>query len=167
MGVRGRLYAAFVGLTIFVILASAVSFLALLRVDRALNEVSKESVPLVIASLDLSRQAERIVSAAPALLAVSDFEELGEVSASLNADVERLNDLLAELAPHTNETQAVGSIQRAAQQLRGTLDAMNRVVSARLRAQRRGPARCAGGDRVVRGTARHDALRAGQCRHAL
>lgn len=132
IGVRGRLYAAFASLAFLVVVASAVSFFALSRVDRALSEITGDSVPLVISSLDLSRQAERIVSAAPALLSVEDFEQLSVVSSSLNADVLRLNELLEEIARFTDETQAIGSIRRAVEQLRGTLEAMNRVVGARL-----------------------------------
>ena len=131
-GVRGRLYSAFIGLTTLVILASAISFFSLLRVDRALNEITEDSVPLVISALDLSRQAERIVSAAPALLSVDSFEDLGTVRSALNEDVARLDELLRELSLHSDETQAIGSIRRASEQLRGTLDAMQRVVTARL-----------------------------------
>jgi len=132
LGVRGSLYTSFFGISLFVIIAAGVSIFSFLRVDDALNKITQESVPLAIASLDLSRQAERIVAAAPALLNVSSPEQQAALAADLDRDVERLDELLQTLSTHTEQPQAVGSIQRSVKQLQDTLVALNRVVTARL-----------------------------------
>jgi adenylate cyclase len=132
LGVRGRLYAAFFGISFFVIVAAGVSLISFFRVDRALEHIIEGSVPLALVSLDLSRQAERIVGAAPALLSVSSAQAQSTLSAKLNDDVDRLNLLLLEVSKHRIEPQAIASIRRAVDQLRQTLDALNRVVTARL-----------------------------------
>ncbi|MBO6726075.1 MAG: PAS-domain containing protein [Rhizobiaceae bacterium] len=130
--VRGRLYAAFFGISFFVVLAAAVSIYSFLRVDRALVGITQDSVPLAIASLDLSRQAERIVAAAPALLSVTSTDDRAALFSSLNRDVDGLSSLLRQLAGHEIEAQQTASISRAVQQLRQTLDALNRLVIARI-----------------------------------
>lgn len=132
LGVRGRLYAAFFGISFFVVVAAGVSLVSFFRVDRALEGIIEGSVPLALVSLDLSRQAERIVGAAPALLSVSSAQAQSSLSAKLNEDVDRLNLLLREVSRHEIEPQAIASIRRAVGQLRQTLDALNRVVTARL-----------------------------------
>ncbi|MEF2554233.1 ATP-binding protein [Aurantimonas sp. A2-1-M11] len=132
LGVRGRLYAAFLGISVLVVLAAAVSILSFSRVDHALDAITGTSVPLAIASLDLSRQAERIVGAAPALLAAESSEEQAATLAKLHGDLETLNGLLGQLSQHEIETQPIESIRRAAAQLRNTLDALDRLVTARL-----------------------------------
>jgi len=132
LGVRGRLYAAFFGISFFVVLAASVSIVSFFRVDRALVKITGDSVPLAIISLDLSRQAERIVAAAPALLNVTSTEQQSALSAKLNEDVDRLNELLKKLSEHDIEPEAVSSIRRAVDQLRATLAALDRVMTARL-----------------------------------
>jgi adenylate cyclase len=132
LGVRGRLYAAFAGISFFVVLAAAVSILSFVRVDHALEGITEGSVPLAIVSLDLSRQAERIVAAAPALQAVKSSEEQAELAQGLNENVDGLEPLLQVLSKHEIEPQPIASITRAVDQLRETLNALNRVVTARL-----------------------------------
>jgi CheY-like chemotaxis protein len=130
--VRGRLYAAFFGISFFVILAAGVSIFSFFRVETALVRITEGSVPLAIVSLGLSRQAERIVAAAPALLNVGSADQQMALSAKLNEDVDRLNESLQQLSKHDIEPQAVTSIRRAVDQLRETINALNRVVTARL-----------------------------------
>lgn len=132
LGVRGHLYTSFFGISLFVIIAAAVSIFSFLKVDESLDRITQGSVPLAIASLDLSRQAERIVAAAPSLLNVSTTEQQQELASELERDVDRLNDLLQKLSSHTLQPQAIESIRRAVAQLRETIAALNRVVTARL-----------------------------------
>jgi signal transduction histidine kinase/DNA-binding response OmpR family regulator/HAMP domain-containing protein len=132
LGVRGRLYAAFAGISFLVVLAAVVSILSFVRVDHALQGITKGSVPLVIVALDLSRQAERIVAAAPELLSLTSTQEQSELSQRLNENVDGLEPLLEALSTHDIEPQPIASITRAVDQLRQTLEALNRVVTARL-----------------------------------
>jgi signal transduction histidine kinase/DNA-binding response OmpR family regulator/HAMP domain-containing protein len=132
LGVRGRLYAAFAGISFLVVLAAVVSILSFVRVDHALQGITKGSVPLVIVALDLSRQAERIVAAAPELLSLTSTQEQSELSQRLNNDVDGLEPLLEVLSNHDIEPQPIASITRAVDQLRQTLQALDRVVTARL-----------------------------------
>ncbi len=132
ISVRAKLYTAFIALGALVAVSAAVSISAFIRVDRALNEIAEESVPLALAAMDLSRKAERIVAAAPALLAVESAEAQASLSTSLGEDVDALEKLLATLERRRIGAQPVASIRRAVGQLRQSLAALDRVMTARI-----------------------------------
>jgi signal transduction histidine kinase/DNA-binding response OmpR family regulator/HAMP domain-containing protein len=158
-GVRVRLYAAFIAMSALVAAAAAVSIYAFTRVDRALSTIATDSVPIAIASLDLSRKAERIVAAAPALLAAESQEMQMAQSARLNEDVGGLDNLLRVLEGREIGAQPVASIRRAVDQLRQSLAALDRVVTARLALQGQKLRQTAA---VQRAAAEADSLLAGQ-----
>ena len=126
------LYVAIFGVSGFVVVAALVSLFSFWRVDAALDRITGESVPLAIASLDLSRQAERIVRAAPGLLTARTPEEQTQHFSSLLRDVDKLQADLADLTVRPEAGEPVASIARSVMQLRQTLEGLNRVVSARM-----------------------------------
>ncbi len=71
LGVRGRLLMAFFGISAFAVLAAAAAMHSFLGVGKALDKITQQRVPSALSSLEISRQAERIVAVAPALLTVS------------------------------------------------------------------------------------------------
>jgi len=127
ISVRAKLYTAFIALGALVAVSAAVSISAFIRVDRALNEIAEESVPLALAAMDLSRKAERIVAAAPALLAVESAEAQASLSTSLGEDVDALEKLLATLERRRIGAQPVASIRRAVGQLQALDGARGRA----------------------------------------
>ncbi len=96
-GVRGRLLHAFLGISPFVVIAAAAGLYSFGEVGKALGRITEERVPGALASLELSRQAERTVVAAPALLAVRSEEQLQQVSGGIQAEVGKLERLLEAL----------------------------------------------------------------------
>src|SRR5262245_3553300 len=93
MGVRGRLLLAFLGISAFALIAAAAAMYSFSRVGGVLNRITAERVPAALDSLELSRQAERIVAAAPKLLAVTSPEAQAEASAEIAGEVARLHQL--------------------------------------------------------------------------
>jgi adenylate cyclase len=71
LGVRGRLLLAFFGISAFAVIAAAAAMYSFAEVGKVLGRSTEERVPSALASLELSRQAERIVTAAPAFLAAT------------------------------------------------------------------------------------------------
>jgi adenylate cyclase len=59
LGVRGRLLLSFFGISAFAIIAAATAMYSFLEVGKALERIIEFRVPSAIASLQLSRQAER------------------------------------------------------------------------------------------------------------
>ena len=67
-GVRGRLLLAFLGISMFSLIAAASGLYSLSQVGGALNKITERRVPEALSWLELSRRVERVVRAAPALL---------------------------------------------------------------------------------------------------
>jgi hypothetical protein len=65
VSVRGRLLLAFLGISAFAVLAAAASMWAFLELGRVVQRTTEENAPAALASLELSRQAERIAAGAP------------------------------------------------------------------------------------------------------
>jgi hypothetical protein len=95
-GVRARLLLAFFGISAFAVLAAAAGIYAFREVGNRLELVDMR-VPPTLTSLALSRSAERIIAAAPALLAATDRKRRDEVKQELAAEVDRLNAKLLDL----------------------------------------------------------------------
>ena len=84
---------AFFGISAFAVIAAAAAMYSFAEVGKVLGRITEERVPSALASLELSRQAERIVTAAPAFLAATSRTQHQEVSRTIAAEVERLDDL--------------------------------------------------------------------------
>src|SRR5262249_23468983 len=99
-----------------------------------LERVVEFRVPSAIASLQLSRQAERIVAAAPALFTVATAPERKRAFDNISADVDRLESLLRDLQQRGTELAHVEDGRRGIQQLRPNLDSLGALITERLTA---------------------------------
>ena len=131
-GIRGRLLLAFFGISALAVLATAAAVYAFLQVREVVEGITERRVPAALASLQLSRQAERIAATAPAVLAATSKAQHGEVSAAITVEMARLEDLLAALKGNAPSTPTVGEIEAAVAGLRHNLKALEAVVAARL-----------------------------------
>jgi signal transduction histidine kinase len=127
---------AFFGITAFAILAAAAGIYAFGEVGGRLDVINRR-VPPTISALELSRSAERIIAAAPALLAATDRTRRDEVKAELAAEVARLNDKLPEL--HNEATQALPlqKIEPVVSLLMGRLGELDGLVARRIETNER------------------------------
>ena len=132
LGVRGRLLLSFFGISAFAVLAAATAMYSFLEVGKALERIIEFRVPSAIASLQLSRQAERIVAAAPALLTVTTAPEQKRVSGMISAEVDQLDFLLSNLGRLGTDPTYVEDSRRGAQELRANLDSLNTLIAQRL-----------------------------------
>ncbi|TIU09945.1 MAG: hypothetical protein E5W40_13845, partial [Mesorhizobium sp.] len=60
LGIRGRLLLAFFGISTFAVFATAAALYAFLQVGEVVDSITRDRVPSALASLQLSRQAERV-----------------------------------------------------------------------------------------------------------
>ena len=79
LGIRGRLLLAFFGISMFAVLAALAALYSFLEIGNSINRISKFDSPVAIASLELSRQAEKIARAAPATLSVAKLGQLAQI----------------------------------------------------------------------------------------
>ena len=132
VSVRGRLLFAFLGISAFAVLAAAASMWAFLELGRAVQRITEENAPAALASLELSRQAERIAAGAPALLAAPNETSRTKVVADIRTQLANLEAILAKLRDR-NASSDFGQIKASVANLGSNLDALDKVVSRKAR----------------------------------
>jgi signal transduction histidine kinase len=131
VSVRWRLLVAFLGISAFAVLAAAASMWALLVLGRVVERTTEERAPAALALLQLSRQAERIAAAAPALLAAQDEAGRTKVAVDIRTQLAKLKAILAELRG-TSEATVFGPIETSVAGLGSNLDALDGLLAERL-----------------------------------
>ena len=92
LSVRSRLLLAFLGISAFAALAAAAGTYAFRQTANVLELITEQRVPSTLAALELSRQAERIVAAAPTLLSARSKVQYRDVSTSIRTEVDATRD---------------------------------------------------------------------------
>ncbi|MDE2379540.1 MAG: guanylyl cyclase, partial [Bradyrhizobium sp.] len=128
---RARLLLAFFGISAFAVLAAAAGIYAFRHVGQRIALVDA-SVPPTLTSLELSRSAERIIAAAPALLTATDRTRRDEVIGKLNAETDHLNKKLLDLKHDRAELVALLEIEPLIVSLTANLTELKDLVARRL-----------------------------------
>lgn len=135
-GVGARLLLAFFGIAAFAVVAAAAGIYAFREVGGRLDVIDTR-VPSTISALELSRSAERIIAAAPALLAATERGRRDDVKAELAAEVERLDATLRELEDARTQALPVENIEPVVSSLTTRLDELDELVARRLETNER------------------------------
>ena len=137
ISLRGRFLLAFLGISAFAVLAAAAAMWAFLELGRVVARITEERAPAALASLELSRQAERIAAAAPALLAARSEGARTKVAAHIRTQFASLETLRGHLRGAATDPDAFRAIESAVAGLDRNLDALKGLVAERLAAARR------------------------------
>ncbi|MFC1876612.1 adenylate/guanylate cyclase domain-containing protein [Thermodesulfobacteriota bacterium] len=105
MGVRGRLLLAFLGISMFSLVAAASGLYSLSQVGGALNKITEQRVPEALSWLELSRRVESVVRAAPALLGVNTDSARIEVSKEITSQIARIEPFLQRSRSYETEDE--------------------------------------------------------------
>ncbi len=134
LGVRGRLLLAFVGVSLFSLVAAASGFYSLSEVGRALNRITEQRVPEALSWMELSRRVEGIVRSAPALLVAQSESARKEASADISAQVARLSPLLQQAGSYESEEERKTGelVKQLVGDLSDNLVALDGLVAKRL-----------------------------------
>lgn len=132
IGIRGRLLIAFFGISALALPATVAALYAFEQVGDAITEISQQRVPSAIASLQLSRQAERVAMAASTVLAVTTSAQHAEVTGELAREMASLNGLLGSLKAASVKSASLTRIETSVAALSKNLDQLDDVVSARI-----------------------------------
>ncbi len=131
-GVRWRLLIAFFGISAFSVLAAVAAVYSFLAIGAVIERITEQRVPAALSSLEISREAERVVAAAPALLAVTSHSRREAIVASIEVEVERLNELVVDLKRSEPDSTALENIELAAQKLGENLTGLDLLMGNRL-----------------------------------
>jgi adenylate cyclase len=137
LGLRGRLLLAFFGISAFAALGATVAIYSFLEIGKRLNYITQHQIPSALGSQELSRQAERIIAAAPALLTASTPEDHKRLWGTVAAEFERLRTLLADAKKNEGNAFSQSGIELAVEQLHANLASLDNLVTRRLQAAER------------------------------
>ena len=111
LGVAGRLLLAFLGISGLAVIGAGVALFSFREIGDALDRITARRVPAALALQEVSRQAERIASAAPALLAAATPADHAQSSRKIAAEMQELRSLLESLESHRADNVALDSIR--------------------------------------------------------
>ena len=132
LGVAKRLLLAFLGISGLGVVGATVAIFSFRDIGHALDRITAKRVPTALASVEVSRQAERIVSAAPALLSSTTPADHTEISQRMGVEMQELAALLEGLEHRGADGVALGSMRSAVSRLRINLESLDRLVADRM-----------------------------------
>ena len=134
MGVRGRLLLAFLGISMFSLVAAASGLYSLSQVGGALNKITEQRVPEALSWLELSRRVESVVRAAPALLAVNTDSARNKVSNKITSQIAQLEPFLQRSRNYEKEDEKTVTTQvmKLFGDMTENLVSLNELVKKRL-----------------------------------
>jgi signal transduction histidine kinase len=136
LGVRARLLLAFFGISGFAILAAAAGIYAFRQVGDRLDLIDAR-VPQAVSSMEISRAADRLIAATPALLAAATKKERDEISSRMRPEVDRLIIALNDIGRGGNAGETAVAIQLLVASLRANLAEIETLVGQRLETRER------------------------------
>jgi hypothetical protein len=115
------------------LIAAGAGLFSLERVNGALNRIADDRVPQALALVEVSRQAEQILNAAPALLVVTSEVSRAEVSATVRREVAELKTILSVAdSASDGQTQSEGSVATLVERLDANLLELDALVTERI-----------------------------------
>ena len=136
-GIRNRLLLAFFGISMFAVLAAGAALYSFFEVGRALDNISRNHAPEAVQSLELSRQAEKMVNAASAMLSLNTTLQLEQIRSKAAVEAERLQELISGLKSIRQDDSLIGTLDWTTKQLAGNLDDVGKLVAHKLQMNRR------------------------------
>jgi adenylate cyclase len=132
LGVASRLLLAFLGISALAVIGAGVAIFSFREIGDVLDRITARRVPAALALQEVSRQAERIVSAAPALLAAATPADHAESSRKIATEMQELAALLEGLEHRGADSGALGSMRSAVSRLQINLEALDQLVADRM-----------------------------------
>ncbi len=130
-GVGSRLLLAFFGISAFSALVAGAAIYAFFEVGQSLSLIDRRINP-ILASLEVARSVERIVTASSALSAVTTEQEREHVFAGLSGESGKLRSFLTDLRDGGISQERLAPIEYNAVQLDANLAALDADVRQRL-----------------------------------
>ena len=132
LGVASRLLLAFLAISGVAVVGASVAIISLHDISSAFDQITARRIPAALASLEVSRQAERIVSAAPALLSAVTPADHAESSRKIDVEMQELTALLKDLENRGADAVALSLMRSAVDRLQTNLQSLKNLVADRM-----------------------------------
>jgi class 3 adenylate cyclase/methyl-accepting chemotaxis protein len=132
IGIRGRLLFSFLGISMFSVLGAGAALYSFIEVGKVLDRVSNTEVPGTIVSLEISRQAERMVGAAPLMLSATTVGLRDQIRNKIANESKRLDQLMVRLRNSRGGDKIVQTIDWSVPQIRTNLEKLTGLVGQRI-----------------------------------
>jgi signal transduction histidine kinase len=131
-GIGGKLLIAFFGISALAVFGAGAALYSFHAIDDTLALITQRRLPVAVKSQELSRHAERIVAAAPALLTTTSQVEKDQWSGLITGELNVLNESLAELRRTGDESAALKALEANVEHISNNLHELNVLVNNRL-----------------------------------
>ena len=131
-GLRRRLLAAFVGLSALVVVAAGIAVYALWINRQSQERVANQAIPIATTALDLTRVAQELVETVPHLVVATSVDVQNDLNTALGVRIAKLDALLDEMTQYDIAPRSITAIERSAALFASNIEAINRMVSARI-----------------------------------
>ena len=132
IGIRGRLLFSFLGISMFSVLGAGAALYSFIEVEKVLVRVSNIEVPDAIVSLEISRQAERMVGAAPLMLSATTIGQRDQIRNQIAIEGKRLDKLMVRLRNGRDGDKTLETIEWSVPQIRTNLEKLHELVGHRI-----------------------------------
>ena len=132
-GIKAKLFWAFAGLASLTIVASATALFGFMRVDRTVARITADSIPAMVASLQLARKSAEISAIAPTLMSSISQEE--RVLEQMNLE-QKVSELIAPTRNFRSQgmpQDTLYDLEDTQKRLQSRLQDLNVQVEERLR----------------------------------
>ncbi len=128
-GVGVRLLLAFLGISMFAVIGAVAALIAFAEVRSLVDELTRERVPASFAALELSRQAERIASAAGLFATDRTLTDQMRTDRELRTQLVELEELFAAVQKARPDSSSLVELQRAISLVRQNLAELQQFVA--------------------------------------
>ena len=135
-GLRGRLLLAFVGISMFTVVAGLSGHYAFNAVTRALDRTGA-TIPPALAAVELARETAQVLSAGPRMLNARSEDEVGRLSGTASSDLTTVSRLVDELRTTTVSPDVLDGLSSNVSKLSDNLSHLKVAATERVQAAKR------------------------------
>ena len=136
IGLRGRLLLAFVGISMFSVVAGLSGHYAFNAVTKALDRTGA-TIPPALAAVELTRESEQVLAAGPRMLNAKTDGEVERLWTVATGDLKTVDNLVGQVRTATIDPRALDGLSSNVSKLRDTLSQLKETAIERVRAATR------------------------------
>ncbi|HXP97133.1 MAG TPA: HAMP domain-containing methyl-accepting chemotaxis protein [Telmatospirillum sp.] len=131
MGVGKTLTIALLIVTVFVISSMAASYISFNRLGRSLSLISEERLPQVFLADKLAAESQRVVGAAPTMIAAATKEEKDAIFADIKQRMDEISRTVVDVKSSDDAKENLDGLRKANESMRAKLEELDNTITER------------------------------------